>query len=253
MNRSRWMFVAWILAAGLPLPAGPVAYPAGEEPEAGRVATDPSSAAAGLAARVFTVRYRNVDDVYLQISPYLGPRGSIRAQPHQKTITVLDEPETLQAIARMIAAYDVPPRSVQVAVQLIMASVGPTSAAPAPPPIRGVIEKLNALSTRWNDYRMVGDARVLGTEGERSSLRVGDDYRIDFRIDQVSDESRTIRFKPFELERRELTVEGNERYNPVMNTVLNLRDSQLFIVGASKLERSNRALFMTVTAALPQP
>ena len=132
-------------------------------------------------------------------------------------------------------------------------TAGPSSTAPAPPTIRGVIEKLNALSTRWNDYRMVGDARILGTEGERSSLRVGDDYRIDFRIDQVSDESRTIRFKPFELQRRELTVEGNERYNPVMNTVLNLRDSQLFIVGASKMERSNRALFMTITASLQQP
>jgi len=253
MSRSRWTFLAWILAASLPLPAGPVAYPAGEDQEAGRATTDSPGAAAGLATRVFTVRYRNVDDVYLLISPYLGPRGSIRAQPHQKTITVLDAPGTLQAIARMIAAYDIPPRSVEVAVQLILASAGPSSTAPAPPTIRGVIEKLNALSTRWNDYRMVGDARILGTEGERSSLRVGDDYRIDFRIDQVSDESRTIRFKPFELQRRELTVEGNERYNPVMNTVLNLRDSQLFIVGASKMERSNRALFMTITASLQQP
>ncbi len=39
----------------------------------------------------------------------------------------------------------------------------------------------------------------------------------------------------------------------VRDYVLNLRDSQLFIVGASKMERSNRALFMTITAALQQP
>ena len=117
----------------------------------------------------------------------------------------------------------------------------------------GVIDKLNALSTRWNDYQMVGDARVLGTEGERSSLRVGDDYKVDFRIDQVSDENRVIRFKPFELQRREVSVEGTERYTPIVNTVLNLRDSQLFIVGASKIERSNRALFMTITASLQRP
>jgi hypothetical protein len=44
-----------------------------------------------------------------------------------------------------------------------------------------------------------------------------------------------------------------ERYSSIMNTVLNLRDSQLFIVGASKMEASNRALFMTVTAALQPP
>ncbi|HXH28507.1 MAG TPA: secretin N-terminal domain-containing protein, partial [Candidatus Polarisedimenticolia bacterium] len=224
------------------LPAATIAY--GQPP--------PPSARgeAGLALRVFTIRYKNIDDVYLRVSPSLGPRGSIRAQPHQRTLTVLDEPANLEHIAELIAAYDVPPRAVEVSVQLIMAQAGGDAVEPPPPPIRGVIEKLNALSTRWNDYRMLGSARVMGTEGEHSTLRVGDDYRVDFRIDEVADESRIIRFKPFELQRRELTVEGNERYTPVMSTVLNLRDAQLFIVGASKMERSNRALFMTVTASL---
>ena len=69
----------------------------------------------------------------------------------------------------------------------------------------------------------------------------------------MSDETRVIRFKPFELSRRDVQVEGNERYTSVMNTVLNLRDSQQFIVGASKVEQSNRALFMTVTASLQHP
>ena len=207
----------------------------------------------GLGTKVFSLRYRRVDDTYLLISPYVGPRGSIRTQPAQRTLTIVDAPENLQRISGLIGAYDVPPRSVQVSVQLILASSGEGAAAPAPPPIRGVIDKLNALSTRWNDYQMVGDARVLGTEGERSSLRVGNDYKVDFRIDQVSDESRVIRFKPFELQRREVSVEGLESYAPIMNTVLNLRDSQLFIVGASKIERSNRALFMTVTASLQRP
>ena len=81
-------------------------------------------------------------------------------------------------------------------------------------------------------------------------MQVGDAYRVAFRIDRVSDENRLIRFKPFELQRREPAVEGMERYASIINTVLNLRDSQLFIVGASKMERSNRALFMTVRAAL---
>ena len=206
-----------------------------------------------MASKVFTIRYKSVDDVYLLLSPSLGPRGSIRAQPHLKTLTVVDAPENLARMADLVASYDLPPRSVQVSVQLILASSGPGSTEPAPPPIRGVIEKLNALSTRWNDYRLVGDARVMGTEGERSSLRVGDDYRVEFRIEQISEDSRVIRFKPFELARREPAVEGDERYASIMNTVLNLRDQQLFIVGASKMERSNRALFMTITASLQRP
>jgi len=247
-------------AAPTQTPAGDQAAPAKDQgpaqatPAGGKDATAPSPAASGaLQARVYTLRFRQVDDAYLLISPYIGPRGSIRAQPAQRTLTVVDTPENIRKITALIATYDVPPRNVQVSVQLILASSGEGPSAPAPPPIRGVIDKLNALSTRWNDYQMVGDARLVGTEGERSSLRVGDDYKVDFRIDQVSDESRVIRFKPFELQRRDVSVEGVETYTPIVNTVLNLRDSQLFIVGASRIERSNRALFMTITASLQRP
>jgi len=213
------------------------------------LAADPD----GLTSRVFNLKYRNADDAYILVSPYLSPQGSIRSQPHQRTLTVVDTPDVVRHVETLIAGFDLPPRTVEVAVQLILASAEKASQAPAPPPIRGVIERLNALNTRWSDYRLVGDARVLGTEGERSSIQVGDDYRVDFRIDPIDEGSRVIRFKPFELARRELTVEGNERYTPVLNTVLNLRDSQVFIVGASKMERSNRALFMTITASMPKP
>ena len=250
MTRNR--IVLAVLAGAslaLSLPAGPPAAA-----QSGPAATaPPAREGQALPTRVFTVRHKNVDDVYVLISPYLGPRGSIRAQPHQRTLAVTDTPETLGRIAGVIATYDIPPRTIQVAVQLIMASAGRGAPDPAPPPIRGVIEKLNALNTRWNDYRLLGDARILGTEGEGSTLRVGDDYRVAFRIDQVSDENRLIRFKPFELQRRDPAVESPDRYASIMNTVLNLRDSQLFIVGASKMEQSDRALFMTITASLQQP
>lgn len=206
-----------------------------------------------LGTRIFNLRYKKVDEAYLLISPYVGPRGSVKMQPAQRMLTVQDVPENLQRISGLIGSYDVPPRNVEVAVQLILASAGEKPQEPAPPPIRGVIDRLSALSTRWTDYKMVGNARVLGTEGERSSMRVGDDYKVDFRIDQVSDETRVIRFKPFELSRRDAAIEGNERYASIMNTVLNLRDSQLFIVGASKVEQSNRALFMTITASTRRP
>ena len=207
----------------------------------------------GLVTKAFLLKYKTADDVYLLLSPWLSPKGSIRSQPHQKMIVVTDTPEAVRQDESLLAGFDLPPRTVQVAVQLILASSDKGRQAPAPPPIRGVIDRLNALSTRWSDYKLLGDARVLGTEGERSTLRVGDDYRVDFRIDQIAEESRLIRFKPFELAHREATVEGNESFQPVLETVLNLRDAQLFIVGASKMEKSNRALFMTITASVAQP
>lgn len=233
-------------AAATPAPSpSPAPAPAVTPPR-------PPVAPGAIRMRVYNLRYRKVDDAYLLISPYVGPRGTVKMQPSQKMLTVIDVPENLSRITGIIGSYDVPPRSVEVQVQLIMASSAPAPVSP-PPPIRGVIDRLTALSTRWNDYRLLGNARVLGTEGEKSSLSVGDDYRVDFRIDQVSDETKVIRFKPFELQRREVSVEGLERFSPVMNTVLNLRDSQLFIVGASNVEASNRALFMTITASLQRP
>jgi len=244
-----WTLLAAVIVLAVLLPPAPLAAdPAAAPAEAASPRT-----AEGLTSRVFNLKYRGADDAYILVSPYLSPQGSIRSQPHQRTLTVVDTPEVVRHVETLIAGFDLPPRTVEVAVQLILASVDRASEAPAPPPIRGVIERLGALNTRWSDYRLVGDARVLGTEGERSTLRVGDDYRVDFRIDPIDEGSRVIRFKPFELAKRELTVEGNERYSPVLSTVLNLRDAQLFIVGASKMERSNRALFMTITASMPKP
>jgi hypothetical protein len=238
-------------------PAEPQASPApGSTPAAAPVAPAPPATPvrpSPLAMRSFSLRYRSMDDAYRVIGPQIGARGSVKMQPGQRTLTIQDAPENLQRIASLLASYDVPPRNVQVLVQLIMASAGAAQREPAPPPIRGVIDRLSALSTRWTDYTMVGNAQILGTEGERSSLKVGDDYKVDFKIDQVSDETRVIRFKPFELLRREPVADGPERYASVVNTVLNLRDSQLFIVGASKAEQSNRALFMTVTASQKRP
>ncbi len=235
----------------LPIAAGgPAASQGAAEEVTGGDSDSPDSS---LARRVFKLRHRSVDEVYLLVSPLLGPHGTIQAQPHQRTVSVTETPETLLEIADVIAAYDIPPRSVEVSVQLILASIGQGTRETAPPPIRGVIDRLNALSTRWQDYRLLGDARVMGTEGESSAVQVGDAYRVAFRIDRVSDENRVIRFKPFELQRRDAALEGMDRYSSIMNTVLNLRDSQLFIVGASKMERSNKALFMTVTAALQPP
>ncbi len=247
------LLIAVAATIGATAGAGPArAAGAPQGPAAPQTAGTPPVGSAAVAARTFTIRHKNINDVYLLISQRLGPDGSIQSHPRQKTLTVYDRPEILERVAALIAAYDLPPRTVEVSVQLILASTGGGS-TPAPPPIRGVIEKLNALSTRWNDYRLLGSARVLGTEGENARLRIGDDYQVDFRIDQVAEDTRVVRFKPFELQKRELSVEGNERYNPVLSTVLNLRDSQLFIVGASKMETSNRALFMTITASVQTP
>ena len=211
-----------------------------------------SGRAETLPTQLFTVRFKDVNDVYLLIEPLLSAKGSVQMQPRLKTLTVTDDEATLRKIGELIRGYDLPPKNVAVAFQLILASA---SKAPEKisPQIRGVIEKLNELSTRWSDYRLLGSATITASEGEKASVEVGEDYRISFAVDYASDDQKLVRFKRFTLDRRE-APKGPENpegtYARVLDTALNLKDDKLYIFGASKMESSNRALFMSIKASV---
>jgi len=210
------------------------------------------SPASRLPTQLFTIRFKDVNDVYLLIEPLLSDRGTVQMQPRLKTLAVTDDAETLQKIDEMIRTYDLPPRSVEVALQLILATTPGGQPEKISPRIRGVIEKLNEISTRWSDYRLLGSATVLSAEGEKTSVQLGDDYRISFALDYASDEQKLVRFKRFTLDRREKPRDRElreENFSRVLDTALNLKSDKLYIFGASRLESSNRALFMTITAS----
>jgi len=213
--------------------------------------TDP--AASRLPTQLFTVRFKDVNDVYLLIEPLLSARGSVQMQPRLRTLAVTDEPETLAKIEALIQSYDLPPKNVEVALQLILATTAGKPGEKISPRIRGgVIQKLNEISTRWSDYRLLGSATVVSSEGERASVEMGEDYRISFAVDYASDEQKLVRFKRFTLDRRDRFRDpepGEATYTRVLDTALNLKEDKLYIFGASKMESSNRALFMTITAS----
>lgn len=212
----------------------------------------PDPAAPRLPTQLFTIRFKDVNDVYLLIEPLLSARGAVQMQPRLRTLAVTDDPETLEKIEAMIQSYDLPPRNVEVALQLILATAAGKPPETISPRIRGVIQKLNEISTRWSDYRLLGSATVVSSEGEKTSVEMGEDYRISFAVDYASDEQRLVRFKRFTLDRRERARDpepDKEIYTRVLDTALNLKENKLYIFGASKMESSNRALFMTITAS----
>jgi len=204
--------------------------------------------------QLFTVRFKDINDVYLLIEPLLSAKGSVSMQPRLKTLAVTDDEDTLRRVEEMIRSYDLPPKNVEVTLQLILAS---TESQPEKisPRIRGVIEKLNEISTRWSDYRLLGSATVTASEGEKASVEMGQDYRISFAVDYASGEAQLVHFKRFTLDRREAAKgpeTSGETYARVLDTALNLKEDKLYIFGASKMEGSNRALFMTITASAQQ-
>jgi hypothetical protein len=216
-----------------------------------RLGAQAAKSDAALPTQLFTIRFKDVNDVYLLIEPLLSAKGSVQMQPRLKTLAITDDVETLRKIGEMIRGYDLPPKNVEVAFQLILASAdrAPEKISPR---IRGVIEKLNELSTRWSDYRLLGSATITASEGEKASVEVGEDYRISFAVDYASEDQKLVRFKRFTLDRKEAPKgpESTEAsYARVLDTALNLKEDKLYIFGASKMESSNRALFMTITAS----
>src|SRR5437867_9602928 len=114
--------------------------------------TAPTPKGTHLPTQLFTVRFKDVNDVYLLIEPFLSARGSVQMQPRLRTLAVTDDEETLRKIDEMIRSYDLPPKNVEVALQLILATTAGGAPDKISPRIRGVIEKLNEISTRWSDY-----------------------------------------------------------------------------------------------------
>jgi hypothetical protein len=104
--------------------------------------------------------------------------------------------------------------------------------------------------TSWNEYRLLGSGSLTAIEGAESTLPLGEDYRIRFAVDSVRPDQAVTRFQRFALERRRVRADGAPEFKPLWETVLNLRDNQLYVFGATRVEDSQRAVFLSITAGI---
>ncbi len=209
-----------------------------------------------LETRVFTVQFRSVTDVVLLVRNALGENGSLTLQPRLKAVIVTDEPVLLDRVAQLIASFDVPPRQVHLAVQLLMGShekdPEKRRSAPGAPRLPGIDRDLRDTLglTSWTDYELLGSASFTTSEGEETTLALGEDYRIRLKVGTVNLDRRVTRFERFALERRHTDAEGREELRPIWDQVLNLRDDRLYVFGATSMEDSSRAIFLSITAGI---
>jgi hypothetical protein len=241
-NRSSFVLFGWLAPALLVMAM--VASAAAQDAGGG----------GGLATRVFEIHFKEVSDIFLLIEGQVSEAGSIWMQPKLKTISITDRPAILDRIAVLIAEYDLPPRNVEVSFSLILASTSEIQGPDKPPTIREYFEyirKIDEVTNRWGNYRLVGSATVVGTEGERSELKVGEQYRIGFLIEYAGERQGvvTVRLADFSLERLEADPENRPEFVPLLSTSLNLNRDQLYIFGASKSEAHDRALFVAISAS----
>lgn len=212
-----------------------------------------SAAAApdAVSSKTFTAHYRSVDDIVALIQPAISEHGSYMVQPRIKSVTVTDTPQSIVHIEELIAGYDLPPRAVTLVVQLMRAEEG----APQEKPARrmGLPPSVIQDVTKWGVVTQIGSASLTTAENETGSVALGDDYRVQFHAGAVTPKIGIIRMERFALERIRRGSDGQPRYSPVMDLVLNLKAGVTTVLGATSSQDSKQALFVSVTATSQEP
>ncbi|MDH3285969.1 MAG: hypothetical protein OEQ13_14645, partial [Acidobacteriota bacterium] len=200
--------------------------------------------------RVVTVRFKPVSDAARLVDQLLGPCGAYRVPKALKLITIEDQPERLARIAEAIGSWDLPPRSVELTVSLIMARRDDGGADKGlVGEIRGVTETLSEV-TSYTTFERVGTASVRAMEGGEASLELGGRYKVAFRVGGVDPERGIVQLQPFSLSRLPRPGEAASGLGTVphrlLSMELDLPEGQMHLVGAPGRAR-DKALFLALT------
>jgi len=214
-----------------------------------------------LASRTFKLSYRDVRDVVALIQPMISDRGSYAVEPRTRSVTVTDTGDVLQRIEDLIGGYDLPPRGIDLVVQLMRAEEGArdpeaADARGARPRRMGLPPAVIRDLTKWGVITPIGGAAVSTAENETGTVAMGDEYRLRFTVGAVAQTVGVIRVERFVLERMR-TADGQPKesapWAPLMDLVLNLKDRQTTVLGATSSQDSRQALFVAVTASIVEP
>jgi hypothetical protein len=111
--------------------------------------------------------------------------------------------------------------------------------------------------TKWGVITPIGGAAVSTAENETGTVAMGDEYRLRFSVGSVAATVGVIRVERFVLERMRAPgadqAKEGEPWSPLMDLVLNLKDRQTTVLGATSSQDSRQALFVAVTASIVEP
>lgn len=202
---------------------------------------DTADVGRSLSVRTFQFKHKQADKAAAMIKERLSADGSMSIQPTANSLIVTDDPETLKAIAAMLAKYDAPPQPFHLTVRLVSAGRGgKTAGARIPDELRDLESKLALL--RYDSIESIGAAEFDGKEGEPGLANLAT-YRAEFNFGEYDPASDTIAITDFKLSRLD-----DGTLAPMMKTTLNLKLGQTFIMGVTRQPSSQRALMMVLSA-----
>jgi hypothetical protein len=198
-----------------------------------------------VLTKAFTVKFKPVDQVASVVNGLLSAKGAITLQPSLKTIVVQDYEKNLRQVEMAIAAYDVPPPSVEISVKLVKATKNPD-----PPPVSEEIKSMARFSEvlKFNDYSLLDSGVIESEEGQPSGLTLAREYQLNFLPDVIQEGNGIIRLKNFQLMKRKVDGKGKATFAPLLSVTLNLRNAETLVLGASRFEDSDQALLIILLA-----
>jgi hypothetical protein len=210
-----------------------------------------------VVVRVFTLKHRSPDEALAAVRPVLTEAGSVIFQPRGNTLTVRDTSDAVDRAAKTIAAWDVPPRPLELRVTLLSASTARSAdRTPIPEPegeLRGVGARLRKLF-KFTDYTRLDTVVVQGVEGQNVAYVLGRDYRLEFLI-ELSGDPRQVRLKglSFERLRRSPGPGIADVRNDILRTTINVPIGQPFILAVGRDEAASGALVLVFYGAWRAP
>lgn len=210
--------------------------------------------APSVVVRVFTLKYRRVEEAALLVRPLLSENGSVLLESKHNTLTVRDSAAAVERSAGAIASYDLPPRALSISITLLKASSEPSPKSTSrnvSEEVRTVGERLKKLF-KYSGYSPLDSVVVEGEEGDTVAYPIGGEYRLKFLLDPSADVS-IVKLKGLTLERVRKGLFGKEVWREVLKTSINIPMGQPFILGIGRDEAASGALFLVFHAGLPGP
>jgi hypothetical protein len=207
-----------------------------------------------ISARSYEVRHRPLADAVDLVSEVLSEEGQVSIQPRLNRLVVQDTEPVLDRVADLLESFDLPPRTVEVTVSLLMGSdTRKTEAGRHVPPaaisreVRSVLETLPRF-TKWVEYSPLGSRSVNCVEKNEVRTDLADGYRIVFTVDSVDEGKGTVSFRNFTLQKVQLTVEGGEKVDNLYSAGIVVRAGRPIMLGAAKGPDSKQAIFLAIQA-----
>jgi len=205
------------------------------------------AAAAQEQVRVFKIRHRPVREATVVVEPLLSATGSILLHPTQNTLTVRDEGEVVERVARELERWDVPPAAYLVDVRLFLASQKPLPPGPGFGPPSGVDEAIMKL-WKYKSLEEIGAVTVSAQEDSPVEAALAGEYAIRFTLRAGRVDPRRAILSRLEFSRRTASANGAESLEPLIRGSVSVKLGQTAVLGATPSETAERALFLVLAA-----